>query len=86
MVFELSEKKSGFGLILWSTDIEQNGEICNSAKNANVWRAKKPTSGVPTKMFDPSKERSWSEFFDDLILGAQLGTENNIIPLICLPN
>ena len=47
-------------------DIEQNGEIYNLAKNTNVWRAKKPTTGVPTKMFDPSKERSWSEFFDDM--------------------
>ena len=62
MVFKASEKKSGFALILISTDIEQNGEICNLSKNANIWRAKKATSGVPTKMFDPSKERSWSGF------------------------
>ena len=39
------------------------GEFAIWQKNAHVQRAKKPTSSIPTKMFDPSKERSISEYF-----------------------
>ena len=37
-------------------------KICNLAKNAHVQRAKKTTSSISTKMFDPLKERSWCKF------------------------
>ena len=36
------------------------------AKNDHVQRANKPSSCVPTKMFDHSNERSWPEFFKNI--------------------
>ena len=33
-----------------------------------VQRAKKPTSNIPTKMFDPSKDRSWPKFLDQTLI------------------
>ena len=53
--------------VLWSNYFEQNGRICNLAKNDHVQRAKKPTSSVPTKMFDHSNERSWPKLFKNRV-------------------
>lgn len=61
-------KKSVFGLILWLSNIKENGEICSLTENVHVWGDKKPTFSVPTNMFDPSKNRFWSEFFDNVIV------------------
>ena len=69
IVFELSGKKSVFGLMLLSTNIEQNRKLSNLAEKWPVGRRPiKPTSSVPTKMLRPSKEISWSEFFYDMIV------------------
>ena len=41
-----------------SIGIAQNEKILQLGKNAHVQSAKKPISRCPTKMFDPSKDRS----------------------------
>ena len=33
-----------------------------------VQRAKKPTLNIPTTMFDPSKDRSWSKFLENTMI------------------
>ena len=63
-VLALWIKKSIFAFIPRSTDNAYNEEILSHGKNAHVWSSKKSTTRCPTTMFNPSKERSWSEFLN----------------------
>ena len=48
--------------------------------------AQKPTFSLPTKMFDHSNERSWPEFFENMIKFLKIISQSGVMRLVFLPN